>query len=276
MKKLLLCSMLVFSSLAMASENREGFDPSDPTKPQNFWLVEMENTKSDGHGNGNQGGVGGIRIHNQGSAGNLIWQAELPVLKAYGDTNRGNQKFTFGDSRLRTFYITHKSDNPDSFYQLFAVSLDTFLPTGSVKNGTGSGMYKFVPSIVGSFKVNEKFSLYPIVGYGANVNSNLSSDEYDSSRSQGISAEVVIAYNFTPEVFLLTIPRYSRNERASNNNMNSNNFSIEFNLGYMLDATKALGIVANIPINNEPSENLKGSDYMYNQETIKLYYQFSF
>jgi len=278
MRKKIIGLMMLMSAVIFANEKEEEFDPSDPTKAQSFWKLELENTGYKGKTDGEnvKGGLGGIRVQNQGSYGNLIWQAELPILQAYGDFNKGNQKLSLGDTRLRTFYITHKSEDPDSIYSLFAVSLDAYIPTGSVKNGTGNGMYRFVPSVAAAFKINEKFSFYPILGYGMNTNGSLNSTDFNKHKSQGVYSEIIFSYKFSDKVFLNLTPAYNNNERSSTNGGKPDSFSFKVNLGYKPTPTTAVGIWANIPLNNEPSSSMKKSDYMYNQETIRLYYQFAF
>lgn len=205
-----------------------------------------------------------------------MWQLELPILKAHGDYNKENQKLGLGDIRLRSFYIMDKTEDPDSIYQVFAVSLDTYLPTGSVNNALGNGMYKFVPSVAGAFKFNENFSIYPIFGYGFTANGKLNSSDYEKNKSKGFYSEIIMSYKVTEKLYFLMTPLYAGNENSSTNGGKRDNFAVKFDLGYMLTDYSSVGIWANIPLNNKPYSDLRKADYMYNQETLKLYYYIAF
>ena len=143
-----------------------------------------------------------------------------------------SQKFGLSDIRLRYYWIPYKhySRKPGAFGLL----LDSYIPTGSLKDGLGRGRWIFAPGLSTAF-VFGRFSTFPIICY-------LYSSEIKDSKTpspgagelNGYIIQSICVYKFKKS-YLDCTPIFIKNSYSNNGN---DDFVLEGNYLYMIKPNK--------------------------------------
>ena len=143
-----------------------------------------------------------------------------------------SQKFGLSDIRLRYYWIPYKhySRKPGAFGLL----LDSYMPTGSLKNGLGRGRWIFAPGLSTAF-VFGRFSTFPIISY-------LYSGEIRGSKTSSMGAgtlngymiQSICVYKFRKS-YLDCTPIFMKNSYSNNG---KDDFVLEGNYLHMVKPNK--------------------------------------
>jgi len=199
----------------------------DPSKPTNVYNRLSNNLEYNFLRNGSR--TFGYRAnlvlvsHNQRNSVHI----EMPLLySSY------SQKFGLSDIRLRYYWIPYKhySRKPGAFGLL----LDSYIPTGSLKDGLGRGRWIFAPGLSTAF-VFGRFSTFPIICY-------LYSSEIKDSKTpspgagelNGYIIQSICVYKFKKS-YLDCTPIFIKNSYSNNGN---DDFVLEGNYLYMIKPNK--------------------------------------
>jgi hypothetical protein len=222
---LLTCFFLFISFNASAQDSLTArFDPSKPT---NLYDRLSNNLEYNYLKNGSR---------TYGYRANLVLASrdqrnsvhiEVPFLYS-----TSSQKFGLSDLRLRYYWIPYKhySRKPGAFGLL----LDTYMPTGSFKNGLGRGRWIFASGLSTAF-VFGRFSTFPIIAYL--YSSEIKDSKNSSPGSEALSGYIVqsiCVYKFRKS-YLDCTPIFMKN---SYSNSGKDDFVLEGNYLYMVKANK--------------------------------------
>jgi len=152
---------------------------------------------------------------------------ELPLLYS-----TFSQKFGLSDIRFRYYWVPYKnySKKPGAFGFL----IDSYLPTGSFKNGLGRGRWIFAPGVSTAF-VFGRFSTFPIVAYL--YSSEIKDSKTSSPGSEALNGyiiQTICVYKFRKS-YLDCTPIFMKN---SYSNSGKDDFVIEGNYLYMIKRDK--------------------------------------
>lgn len=199
----LILILAFFSSTILLYAQDDG-QQIDASKPTNFYSLldnTLENTFSP---NQNVMGYRG-KIMLAPSEAHLIL-GELPLL--YNDRT---EKFGLGDIRVRYFYLPYK--NYDKFLGAFGPSVDVFTPTGSFKNGLGSGRWIISPGLTFGLMAADWIQFFPIISY--QYASEMVKDVpegFDNKATHGLTFQVLVPIVFTDKFFVQLTPIYRMND----------------------------------------------------------------
>ena len=195
---LLITSTFVFSQ----EENQD--DDIDTSKPTNFYNMLDNTIEFANQPNQNVFGYRG-KLTFALSEAHLVL-AEIPLL--YNDRT---SKFGLGDIRARYFWLPYK--NYEKVFGAFGPSVDIFVPTGSHKNGLGSGRLIVSPGLTVGLMVADWIQLFPILSYqyaGKPVYDNppVALDK----AIHGLSFQVLMPIVFSDKFFMQVTPIYKMND----------------------------------------------------------------
>jgi hypothetical protein len=216
----LTCFFLFYLFNGSAQSTTPHFDPSKPT---NLYDRLSNNLEYNFLRNGSR--TYGYRAnlvlasHDQRNSVSL----EIPLLYS-----TFSQKFGLSDIRLRYYWIPYKnySKKPGAFGFL----VDSYMPTGSFKNGLGRGRWIFATGLSTAF-VFGRFSTFPIISY-------LYSSEIKDSKISSLGAgalngymiQSICVYKFRKS-YLDCTPIFMKN---SYSNAGHDDFVVEGNYLYMI------------------------------------------
>lgn len=200
----------------------------DPSKPTNFYN-RMTNSL--------EYNFTGKNKMTYGYRGNLVWaspnqhhsaQLEVPLLYA-----TSSKKFGLGDLRFRYYWVPYKdySKKPGAF----GFAFDSYLPTGSYKNGLGRGRWIASTGLSTAF-VFGKFSAFPIVSYL--YSSEVAEGNKTSAGTEelhGYMIQCIFVYKFNKKSYLDCTPSFMKN---SYSNAGKDDLVLEGNYLYMIKPNK--------------------------------------
>jgi hypothetical protein len=224
--KILLTCFFLFSLFNTSAQDSSSTH-FDPSKPTNLYDRLSNNLEYNFLRNGSR--TYGYRAnlvlasHDQRNSVHI----EIPLLYS-----SFSQKFGLSDMRFRYYWIPYKnySKKPGAFGFL----ADSYVPTGSLKDGLGRGRWIFAPGLSTAF-VFGRFSTFPIISY-------LYSSEIKGSKisSQGAGAlngymiQSICVYKFKKS-YLDCTPIFIKN---SYSNGGKDDFVMEGNYLYMIKPNK--------------------------------------
>jgi hypothetical protein len=221
----LTCFLLLNLFIASAQDSLTAH--FDPSKPTNLYDRLSNNLEYNFLRNGSR---------TYGYRANLVLASrdqrnsvhiEIPLLySTFSD------KFGLSDIRLRYYWIPYKhySRKPGAFGLL----LDSYMPTGSFKNGLGRGRWIFAPGLSTAF-VFGRFSTFPIVAYL--YSSEIKDSKTSSPGSEALSGYIIqsiCVYKFKKS-YLDCTPIFMKN---SYSNTGKDDFVLEGNYLYMVKPNK--------------------------------------
>ena len=209
LKQLLLLLILFTSFLATAQEENTATDKQeeesiDASKPTNFYSFLDNTIEFSSQKNQNVFGYRG-KLTLALSEAHLVL-AEVPLL--YNDRT---EKFGMGDFRARYFWLPYK--NYDKVFGAFGPSIDVFAPTGSFKDGLGSGRWIVSPGITAGIMAADWIQFFPILSY-----QYASKPVYDNPTPEadmathGLSFQVITPIVFSEKFFVQLTPIFKMND----------------------------------------------------------------
>ena len=199
----------------------------DPSKPTNTYDRLSNNLEYNFLRNGTRtfGYRGNLVLasHDQRNSVHI----EIPLLYS-----TFSQKFGLSDIRFRYYWIPYKhySRKPGAFGLL----LDTYVPTGSFKDGLGRGRWIFAPGLSTAF-VFGRFSTFPFVAYL--YSSEIKDVKTSTPGSEALSGYIIqsiCVYKFRKS-YLDCTPIFMKN---SYSNSGKDDFVLEGNYLYMIKPNK--------------------------------------
>ena len=181
----------------------------DASKPTNLYtqvnvLPEYQNIKNGSDLYGSR-----FNIQYAANADNLFI-IEVPFLH-----NTATNKTGLSDLRIRYFSAVKRNITPRLI--AFAPFLDITAPTGSVKNGLGSGSWTLSAGAVVGYIVSSKFAVFPGLGYVY----------LTKTKSSGIGVQLNGSYSFSKRTFMFINPTPSFiNANGKWNSIWSGDFSL--------------------------------------------------
>jgi len=181
----------------------------DASKPTNLYtqvnvLPEYQNIKNGSDLYGSR-----FNIQYAANADNLFI-IEVPFLHSMATKKTG-----LSDLRVRYFSAVKRNITPRLI--AFAPFLDITAPTGSVKNGLGSGSWTLSAGAVIGYIVTSKFAVFPGLGYVY----------LTKTKSSGIGVQLNGSYSFSKRTFMFINPTPSFiNANGKWNSIWSGDFSL--------------------------------------------------
>jgi hypothetical protein len=169
----------------------------DASKPTNLYtqvnvLPEYQNIKNGSDLYGSR-----FNIQYAANADNLFI-VEVPFLHSTATNKTG-----LSDLRVRYFSAVKRNITP----RLIALApfLDITAPTGSVKNGLGTGSWSLSAGAVIGYIVTSRFAVFPGVGYVHLTKPNYFADSV-SFKSNGVGLQLNGSFSFSKRTFMFINP----------------------------------------------------------------------
>lgn len=193
--------IIFFAVAATAQDDGQEIDASKPT---NFYSLLDNTLENTFYTNQNVMGYRGKLTYAPSEAHLIL--AELPLL--YNDRT---EKFGLGDIRVRYFYLPYK--NYSKFLGAFGPSVDIFTPTGSLKNGLGSGRWIISPGLTFGLMAADWIQFFPIISYQyASEQVKDVPEGVDNKATHGLTFQVIIPVVFSEKFFVQVTPIYRMND----------------------------------------------------------------
>lgn len=220
MKKLLAFTLFIciaWTSL-LAQDSEENIDPSKPTNiytriNNNFEFTDRSGEQEYGY-----------RFNYNYATSDIQFTAEVPYLY-----NASSKQYGLSDIRLRTFYVPYV--NYDKTFAGLGLSMDLFLPTGSVEDKLGSGSWSISPGILAGILVNDSYSIWPNISYRYQV----ASVKDDIISQHGMTVQITNSINISPKIYLNVSPMVLLNDFKDENR---DLLGGEFEFNYMIKKNK--------------------------------------
>jgi hypothetical protein len=169
----------------------------DASKPTNLYtqvnvLPEYQNIKNGSDLYGSR-----FNIQYAANADNLFI-IEVPFLHSMATKKTG-----LSDLRVRYFSAVKRNITPRLI--AFAPFLDITAPTGSVKDGLGSGSWSISAGAVIGYIVTARFAVFPGVGYVHLTKPNYLADSV-SFKSNGVGLQLNGSFSFSKRTFMFINP----------------------------------------------------------------------
>ncbi|WP_152285664.1 hypothetical protein [Flavicella marina] len=223
MKKAIYLTIMLIASISFAQTNEKPEADIDASKPTNFYS-QLDNTfEVAASETQNVMGYRGKFMFAPSEAHLVL--AEVPIL--YNDRTK---KVGLGDIRARYFYLPYK--NYDKFVGAFGPSVDVFAPTGSFKDGLGSGRFIVSPGLTVGLMASETIQFFPILSYQYSSKPTYDNPTPDADIAlHGMSFQVITPIVFSEKFFTQITPIYKMNDI---NNERNDRFEQEIFAAYSL------------------------------------------
>ena len=152
-KLVLMFLIIIILPMNNFAQEEQQFNPADPTEAATNIVIIPEYDKADDYK------AYGLRINYDRDWGEGVYS--INVEAGYGKAEYTDGKIESGFTDIRTRFFWKIYDNEGAALRNMVFNLDMFIPVGDVSKGFGIGTFEFVPGVIFSFPVSNKFTIYP-------------------------------------------------------------------------------------------------------------------